>query len=116
VPKVYVTQETNVDYVPAQRYGDIEFITRQGADEVADVYPSLHNEDIVRRVRRKLRRYDPVEDWIVVSGSPYVAAICFMALGARKVPYVQLLKWSNMNRVYVPVRIDMREREEIGNG
>lgn len=107
-PTVWVTQETPNDFLPAQQYGEVKFITR---DEVHNVTPSPHNEHMVRMIRRIARKFDHEEDRIIVTGSPYVAAILFMALGERNVPYVNLLRWSNQNRVYIPLMIDMRARE-----
>jgi hypothetical protein len=103
--KVWVTQETNHDFLQAQQWGDVVFITN---DDVSGIRGSLRNETLIDGIHHKMKNYDPDEDYIVITGSPYVAAMVFHALGLRGVRQLRMLRWSNRDHVYAPVIIDMR--------
>jgi hypothetical protein len=103
-PTVFVSQETQHDFAKAEEYGEITFLTH---DDLNNVKGSLHNEALIRDIRHKLRGFDPVRDWLVIAGSPYVAAVVFMILGARGFRSLRLLRWDNRSFTYVPMMIDM---------
>lgn len=104
-PKVYITQETRYDFSPAEIFGEITFITR---DDLNNLRQSQHNETLVARVKDALKHYDPEYDWLVISGSPYVAALVFMLIGMRKPRHVQILRWDNRDFKYQPLHIELR--------
>lgn len=105
--KVYVTQECNHDFTPAESWGDVEFLTK---DEVSPIKLSLKNEALIDELSHKLMKYDPEEDFIVVAGSPYVAALVFYLLGRRGVRQIRMLRWSNRDRLYGPLIVNVNER------
>jgi hypothetical protein len=105
--KVYVTQEANVDFTPALSFGEVEFITKE---DVSPMPNSIRNEELVNKIRHTMTRFNPDEDYIVIAGSPYVAALVFYVLGRyRRVRYIRMLRWSNRDRMYSPLTIDIGE-------
>lgn len=106
---VYVTQETEFDFRPAERFGAVKFLT---ASDVHNSKNSLHNSLLIKDMQRALRRYDPSKDFIVPVGSPYVQAIAFWVLGMMGHTSISILRWSNRDRLYIPV-ILRSDTEEI---
>lgn len=106
MPTVYVTQENQgLDYTPAEEYGEVKFITRK---EWSPIRGSLLNDELLREIKHTLTEFRPDEDYFVVSGSPTVAAAVFTALGRMRLDGgVRLLRWSNRDRVYQPVHLDV---------
>jgi hypothetical protein len=102
--KVYVTQEVGVDYSKAETYGDIAFLTME---DFVNSHPSLLNEALARELRHNLRNFNPDDDWIVISGSPYVSAAVFMILGLTGIRKVKILRWDNRDLVYRPMVIEI---------
>lgn len=103
--KVYVTQETNLDFTPALSFGEVEFITR---DELSPMQNSIRNEVTIDQIRHAMSKFNPDEDYIVIAGSPYVAAVVFYVLGRyRRVRYIRMLRWSNRDRMYSPLIVDI---------
>ncbi len=105
MPKVFVTQENQgLDYTPAEEYGDVQFMTRK---EWSPIKGSLMNQDILREIKHALNDFNPAEDFLVVSGSPTVAALVFLHLGQMRHPALKLLRWSNRDRVYQLVTLEV---------
>jgi len=103
--RVFVTQENpNLNYLPAEAFGDIEFLARE---DFSPVRNSLHNEALIQKIRHKLKEFNPDIDFITVSGSPVVAAVVFMIL-AEKTKTVNILRWSNRDHVYQHLVIDTK--------
>lgn len=107
--KVYVTQETNHDFTPAEQFGEVEFLT---CDDLNNNKSSMQNEHVLASIRHKLRKFDPANDWLVITGSPYISAAVFLMLGHMKVQSVQVLRWDNRDHRYLPMFIELR-RETI---
>lgn len=108
--KVWVTQETAYDFGSAETYGEIVFITN---DDVNNTRGSLHNEALMRQIRMAVHQYNEDEDFVIIAGSPYVAALVFATLGRKGVSQIKFLRWSNRDRVYTPVSIDLRTSNVI---
>jgi hypothetical protein len=107
MPKVFITQENPaLNYLPAEQFGEILFMTR---GDLSPVRSSLSNDALVTELRAKVREFNPAEDFIVISGSPVVAGIVFMLVG-EKTKHLNVLRWSNRDRVYQHLVIDIRGR------
>lgn len=106
---VFVTQETPHNFNKAEVYGEIVFLTR---DDLNNVRGSLHNQALVRSIKHQLRNFDEHEDWLVITGSPYVAATVFMILGLMGIREVNVLRWDNRDYDYVPLHIDLRRMND----
>jgi hypothetical protein len=103
---VYVTQETNHAFVKAEHFGEVRFLTR---DDLHNIKDSPHNDRLLADLAFKLRQFNEDEDWLVITGSPYVAAVVFLVLGHRKVRRLRLLRWDNRDHVYIPLYIELRQ-------
>lgn len=103
-PRVFVTQENpSLNYLPAESFGEIVFLTREDFSAVKN---SLNNLSLVSQLKTSLKSFDPKVDFITVSGSPIVSAAIFMLLG-QTCKEVTMLRWSNRDRVYQPVHINL---------
>lgn len=104
-PRVFVTQETNHDFTDAHGYGEVIFLTHEDYNNISN---GAKNADITRRVQRLMSDFDPSRDWLVVTGSPYVAGMAFMALGNNGVRSVNILRWDNRDFVYRPLFLKLQ--------
>lgn len=101
---VYVTQETSHDFTGAESYGDIVFMTK---DDYNNIRSSLMNKALTNEIKHVLQKFDPINDWIIITGSPYVAAMVFMVLGAMGIREVNILRWDNRDFVYRPLHLEL---------
>lgn len=108
-PRVFVTQETNYDFTPAEQFGDIVFLTHK---DLNNMRASIHNDKVAAEIKDKLKHFDPEEDWIVIAGSPYIAALVFMLIGRKNINSIKVLRWDNRDFRYVPLHIELR-RETV---
>jgi hypothetical protein len=110
-PRVFVTQETPHNFLDAEQYGEIVFLTR---DDLNNTKNSLHNDHLLRVLSVGLSDFDQDRDIIIIAGSPYVSAAAFLILGHMKIRRVKLLRWNNRDQIYVPSQIELR-RETLDN-
>lgn len=103
--KVFITQEMPYNFAKAERYGDITFLTRK---DLNNVKGSLHNAAVMSEIVGKLKEYDESEDWLIITGSPYISAVVFAILGRRGVQTMNVLRWDNRDFDYVPMFIEMK--------
>jgi len=98
--KVYVTQESQLDYTEALKYGDIVFLTSPG-DRLSAVPTSLGNEEITWKIDTRLKDFTE-DDYLLCTGAPAHMAIAGAALGDR---LKKMLVWDNRTSSYFPLRI-----------
>lgn len=98
--KVYVTQESQLDYTSALKYGDIVFLSAPG-DRLSGISASLGNEEIVRKINNRLEDFTE-NDYLLCTGAPAHMAIAGSALGNR---LKKMLVWDNRTSTYFPLRI-----------
>jgi hypothetical protein len=103
--KVFITQEARYDFSPAEQYGEVVFLTRM---DLNNLRQSQHNDRVLSEIKDHLKHYDPAEDWIVISGSPYVSALVFMLLGRKRYDEIRILRWDNRDFRYCPMHIELR--------
>ncbi len=103
-PRVFVTQESPHDFSRAEEFGELVFLSHQ---DLNNIKGSLHNEDVLSKIRGKLIAFDPDRDWLVITGSPYITAATFMILGNKRVRTVKVLRWDNRDFVYRPLHIEL---------
>ncbi len=103
--KVWVTQEqSKLNYLPAEKYGEVRFITR---DEFSPVAASLGNTHLMTQIMDSVEKFDPETDYIVFSGSPTVAAAVFAHIGKFGHSVFRVLRWSNRDMSYAPITINL---------
>lgn len=98
--KVYVTQESQLDYTEALKYGDIVFLTSPG-DRLSAVPASLGNEEITWKITNRLAEFTE-DDYLLCTGAPAHMAIAGSVLGSR---LKNMLVWDNRTMSYFPLRI-----------
>lgn len=101
---VFVTQETEHDFSKAEEFGEVAFLTRA---DLNNIKGSLHNRELIESLKTRLKDYVPNRDWIVITGSPYVAATVFLLLGIRGFRKVQILRWDNRDFIYRPMVVEL---------
>src|SRR5688572_17034997 len=101
-PRVFVTQEQQLNYTNAESFGEVVFLTRE---EVSPIPGSLTNTEIMAEMTRKLADFDFDCDFIAPSGSPVVSGMAFLILGSmadregrQACRKLCVLRWSNRDR------------------
>ncbi len=112
--KVYVVQETNLDYSEAEAFGDLVFLSIDRRDDFNSVANSEHNERMLSHLAHGLRNFNEDEDWFVITGSPYISAAVFWLFGQRRARKLRLLRWDNREFRYLPIPLQLRQ-ETIAN-
>ena len=101
--KVYVVQETNHDFSDAETFGSLVFLSVDKQDDFHNIRNSEHNTRLISHLRRGLADFDADRDFIILAGSPYVSAAVFWILGRGSVRFINVLRWDNRDRRYVPL-------------
>lgn len=109
MPKVFVTQETNVDFGKAEEFGDLVFLTDGRRDDFHNIAKSQHNERLIAHLRQGLQDFDGLKDWLVITGSPYVCAAMFALLGMLGHTKLRILRWDNRDHRYIPLSLDINK-------
>ena len=94
-PKVWVTQEGNYDYAPAEEFGSVHFVT--GSD-LRSMPNSKQNENVKLDIARFKADYCAGIDYIILAGNPMISAMITMALGKGSHKF---LKWDGRRAVYI---------------
>lgn len=105
--KVYVTQESNLDYRRAEEFGELVFMAVDKRDDFNNVPNGEHNARLIAHLRQKLRDFDEDNDYLVITGGPYVNAAVFALLGRRGVKKLRILRWDNRDYVYIPMSLNL---------
>lgn len=106
MPRVFITHEVALDYTKAETFGDLVPVTSR---DVSNVPNSHANEALINQIDQNLRRFDFLQDFLLVSGSPYVSVLCAFVLGKKAVPgdKLRILRWSSQNEQYKPITLEM---------
>lgn len=113
MPTVWVTQETDHDIRSAEKWGEIRFVAGRDFLSIKD---SQVNGDLLERIQAAAIEFDPFFDWILITGSPYLAVMFvahLTALYGNNNPYVsgatmhefKFLRWSNRDAQYYPLEL-----------
>jgi len=95
--KVFVVQENpNLDYGPAESYGEVVFIT---AEEFRPIAASIRNDYILQDVRRKMHEFDPANDHLVLTGNPMIMGYAFH-LALTMADSIKCLQWDRRSSEY----------------
>ena len=99
--KVYVVQENpKLDYMDADSYGDVTFITGQ---EYSPMSGAPVNDRIVLAVRLAMQEFNPDRDYLLLTGGLTVVGYAFH-LAIQKKGYINLLQWDKRRNSYVVIR------------
>lgn len=104
MPKVYISSEQpHLRYEPAQRFGS-EIIPVAGGNW-STVRSSISNEQTMRRIEDVLRHFD-AGDFLIISGSPVVTALCVLYL-SRRFTDINVLVWDKAAGEYAESVLDL---------
>lgn len=101
--KVFVTQENKFNFVPAEKFGEVIFLTRE---EFSPMSNSLRNEKIVSDIKSNLSDYIPGYDYLIPAGSPVCIGLAFV-YASKQGDAINILQWSNQEREYRPITINI---------
>lgn len=110
MPTVWVTQETDHDIRTAEKWGEVKFVAGRDFLSIKD---SQVNGDLLERIQAAAIEFDPMWDWILITGSPYLAVMFVSCLTALYGPSVddipqgelKFLRWSNRDAQYYPLEL-----------
>lgn len=95
-PIVWVLQEGNNDYAPAEKFGEVRFVTHADLRNVAS---SAVNTNAMVDIDGFLEQFDPQKDFVVPVGNPMIIAfVSYKLLSAF--PLVRYLKWDGRQADY----------------
>jgi|AntDeeMinimDraft_6_1070357.scaffolds.fasta_scaffold20915_2 hypothetical protein len=95
--RVFVVQENpNLDYGPAESYGEVVFIT---AEEFRPIAGSIRNDYILTDIDRRMAEFDPDNDWLILTGNPMIMGYSFH-LALMKTGSVKCLQWDRRSAEY----------------
>ena len=92
--KVYVMNKSGHDFSDAEKHGELVYLT-EGKHNI------FSTGAMIQDLKNKLRDFKPSEDFLLMSGSPFVAASA-MSIILTKIRSVNVLLFDAKNRVYVP--------------
>lgn len=104
-PVVWVIQEGNNDYAPAEKYGEVRFITRA---DLRSIPESSVNEQAIQDTKAFVEEYDPQIDYIVPVGNPMMI-IYVAVLVAEKADTHRYLKWDGRQADYVVFKMSNQD-------
>lgn len=97
MPQVYVIHENpNFNYAPAEEFGEVVFMTD---NEFSGIANSLSDRHVVQDIRAAMEKFDTMQDFLVLTGSPIIIGFAMHLLLAKGRP-VQLLKHDNRSNSY----------------
>lgn len=103
---VWVVQEGNNDYAPAEEFGEVRFITTSDFRKVGD---SEQNRRVLSDIRVFKSQYVPGKDYIIPSGNPIVVALVNFTVAECGMDGLhKFLKWDGRRQLYVPYDIGAR--------
>ena len=106
--RVYVVQENpKLNYMDAERFGDVRFITRL---EYSPLKNSLVNQDVIKTIRSALGNFDPDNDYLLLTGGPVLLGYAFH-LAISKKGYINVLQWDGIKQAYLPIQFNPKEGE-----
>jgi hypothetical protein len=95
-PIVYVTQETAHNFVDAEKFGEVRFLT---AREPSKITGSLKNNDIMQEIADNMGEYRPGVDLLLPVGSPVNIGVAFAA-ALKRGESLRVLQWDKMEHGY----------------
>jgi len=103
-PRIFVTQERDLDFTPAEKFGELVFMT---SNDFWNIKKSKHNEQLIDELNKHVKTFDQNHDYFLLAGSQLVTAAVFLLLGKYGYNRVPVLRWSNRDRMYEPVEIEI---------
>lgn len=96
-PIVWVIQEGNNDYAPAEQFGEVRFIT---TSDLRSTPNSRQNVEVRADVTKFISQYVAGLDYVVPVGNPMIIAMLILRLD-RGIKH-NFLKWDGRRATYIP--------------
>ena len=107
-PRVFVTQESLLDFSKAAAFGSLVFVSVDRRDDLADpMKMAVHNDRVIALLKKGVQDFRVDQDYIILTGSPYVNAIIMASLGRRGLKTIRFLRWNNKVSNYQLVTVDL---------
>ena len=101
--KVYIVQENpRLNYVDAERFGEVVFMTSR---EFSPLKNSLVNAEIISDIQIFMNEFDPDNDYLLLTGGPVLLGYAFH-LAILKKGYITVLQWDGMKQAYLPIQFN----------
>lgn len=94
-----------MDFSPAERFGDVVFITSHDPSPNSG---STINKSILDQMNDVAEQYVPGQDYIIATGAPLAIFMMGAIMGQRH-DTMAILVWDRFTQNYRPVAIDLRE-------
>lgn len=107
--KVYITQNNGKNYTASHQYGEPIFVTRL---EYTSIKNSADNANIHRDISEMAGKFNPAEDYVLLSGDPVVIALILHAI-LTEYGYVKILKWQSQGKIYVPITLSTQGIDNV---
>lgn len=111
MPTVWITQNTDLDFSLAHRFGEPQILFGRG------VYPDELGERIPKMVDildRRMSKFVPLVDYILPVGDMFGISLVFYWLGLNKLTPVNILKWDGQHKGYYSIKLTDRELMNVG--
>ena len=102
-PKVYVTQDTDLDLAKATVYGELVPLLPRKKNI------TLSPQPVIRELRQKLRNFTDA-DYLLLIGDPVAIILAGMVTAEMNNGRIRTLKWDRLINNYYPVTIDFYDR------
>lgn len=103
---VYVVTENHLDFIKAERFGEVRFLTLDRRDDFNNIGGSLNNRHLMASLRQLLADFREDKDFIILTGSQYVCAAVMLILGNKRLKKVKFLRWDNREMGYIPLTLE----------
>jgi len=106
---VFVVQEdTNKNLSPALHYGEVKILLPPG-QVVFSPGPSI------ARLRKALKNFSD-DDYLLCVGDPVAIAMASMVAAENNVGKVKFLKWDRQEKKYLPIAVNLHNKENFDDG
>ena len=102
-PRVFITQETDLDLVKATRFGELSALVPYRMNVV------MQPSDVINTLYEKLADYSP-EDFLLPTGDPVIIGLAFTVASQMSLGHLRVLKWDRMINDYYAVRLNLNDR------
>lgn len=109
--KVYLVQERpGINFAPALKFGPVVSLLSHSQNSMFSTAPT------VKTLKDGLAEFTK-DDMILPAGDPVAIGIAMALAAERTGGRLRVLKWNNLDKVYVPVKVDIfNKHPEFLNG
>ena len=106
MPKVFIVQETKHNIIGAMKYGELEILLPAHEQIV------LSATNAGNKMKRKLSKFHPDEDFLILIGDPVAMGLAFALVSHYTHGRFRVLKWDRQEQMYYPIQVDLFNKGE----